>query len=266
MFQDKTILITGASSGIGEACAKHFGKLRGRLILAARRIDRLKQLADSLAKTYQIEVLPIQLDVRNTAQMKEAIESLPSGWQTIDILINNAGLALGTTPIQNSNPDDWDTMIDTNVKALLRLTRIILPSMIQRNSGHIINIGSIAGHSYYPGGNVYCATKHAVKAITHCLRIDLAGTAIRVSEVDPGAVHTEFSEVRWQDKEKAEAFYKGFIPLSPDDVANSVVFCASQPPHVNIVEIMVMSTEQNSPTMITKIGSKPEGSVFDKNR
>ncbi len=252
MLAGKTVFITGASSGMGKSCAEQFAAMGARLIITARRKDRLEQLARALQATHQTDVLVMELDVQDNTKVKSAIESLPANWQGIDILINNAGLALGTAPIQVGNPEDWDIVINTNIKGLLYMTRSILPGMIKRNTGHIINIGSVAGHSYYAGGNVYCATKHAVRAISRCLRIDLAGTPIRVSEVDPGAANTEFSTVRWQDKNRADAFYEGFRPLTGDDIARSVVFCAIQPPHVNISEIMLYSTDQASIDLISR--------------
>ncbi len=254
--------LTGASSGIGKACAEQFAALGARLIITARRVDRLTDLAETLKATYKIEVLAIELDIQDYAMINKVIDELPDNWKNIDTLVNNAGLALSSDPFQKLELSAIDTVIDTNVKGLLYMTRALLPGMIERNSGHVINIGSTAGHSYYAGGNVYCATKHAVKAVTHCLRIDLAGTPIRVSEIAPGAVKTEFSEVRWQDKARADAFYDKFTPLLPDDIARSVVFCAIQPPHVNVVEIMVMATEQNAPTMITRIGDTAQGGLL----
>lgn len=262
MLKGKTVFITGASSGMGKACAEQLGAMGARLIITARRTDRLTALATTLKTTHRVDVLPLELDVQNNTKIKKVIESLPEDWKNIDILINNAGLSLGTTPIQEAKPEDWDVVIDTNIKGLLYVTRAILPNMIARNTGHVINIGSVGGHDYYAGGNVYCATKHAVKAITRCLRIDLAGTPIRVSEIDPGAVQTEFSEVRWKDKARADAFYEGFTPLTPDDIARSVVFCAIQPPHVNIVEVMILPTDQSSPTQITRRGETAKSGML----
>lgn len=252
MFKDKIVFVTGASSGIGQSCAEQFAALGARLIITARRIERLTDLKNKLTSQYDTEVLPLALDVQNHEAVKNTIATLPAAWKNIDILINNAGLALGTDLLQESEPENWDTMIDTNVKGLLYVTRAIIPQMIERKAGHIINIGSVAGHTYYRGGNIYCATKHAVKAITRCLRIDLGGTAVRVSEVDPGATQTEFSEVRWKDKERADAFYANFKPLTPDDIARSVVFCAIQPSHVNIVEVMIMPTEESAAGVFVK--------------
>lgn len=263
MLKNKIVLITGASSGMGQACAEAFAALGARLILTARRLDRLTALAESLSKTHGVDVLPLALDIQDKAAIHKIVSDLPASWQAIDILINNAGLAHDTKPLQEGNEDDWDAVIDTNFKGLLYMTRAILPQMIARGVGHIINIGSTAGRAYYAGGNVYCATKHAVKAITHCLRIDLAGTPIRVSEVDPGITRSEFNEVRWQDKAKADAFYQGFTPLAPEDIARSVVFCAIQPAHVNIAEVMLFPTDQNAPSMVTRKGEAKKPGILD---
>lgn len=256
MLQGKTVFITGASSGIGQACAEQFAASGARLILAARRGDRLEALALNLQDKYRTDSLVLTMDVRQAQDVQAKIAALPQGFENIDCLVNNAGLALGTDPFQIGNIENWEIMIDTNIKGLLYISRAVLPKMIEQNTGHIINIGSVAGHSYYAGGNVYCATKHAVKALTHCLRIDLAGTPIRITEIDPGAVKTEFSEVRWKDKARADDFYAGFTPLLPDDIARSVLFAAIQPAHVNITEIMLMATEQNAPSMITPLEQK----------
>ncbi len=250
-ISSKTVFITGASSGIGAACAAHFAQAGARLLLCARNIDRLNEIAMPLKDKHKIDIHTFQLDVRNRAQVQQALKNLPKEWQTIDVLINNAGLARGFEPLQEGNIDDWEEMIDTNVKGLLYVTRAILPAMVARNSGHIINIGSVAGHEAYPKGNAYCASKHAVSALTKCLRMDLLGTKIRVSTVDPGAVETSFSVVRFKgDKERAAAVYKGMQPLTPADVADAVFYCASCPPHVNISEIIIMPTDQASATMV----------------
>jgi NADP-dependent 3-hydroxy acid dehydrogenase YdfG len=242
----KIIFITGASSGIGEACAKHFAAVGCRLIITARRLEKILALAEELKHQYNSHVLAIQLDVRDNERVKTVIHSLPAEWQAIDVLVNNAGLALSSDLLHEGNIDNWDTMIDTNIKGLLYVSRAILPGMIVRNSGHIINIGSIAGHDYYPRGNVYVATKHAVRAINHAMRLDLAGTPLRITEIAPGAVDTEFSEVRWQDKHRADEFYQTFAPLHADDIADAVLYAASRPPHVNIAEMVVMPTVQAS--------------------
>lgn len=246
-MQNKIVCITGASSGIGEACAHTFAKEKAKIIIFGRRKERIENLADKLTNAYGILVLPLVLDVRNLDDVKQKIDNLPAEWQAIDILVNNAGLALAMDKIQEGNPKDWQTMIDTNIKGLLYLTRTVLPQMIERKTGHIINIGSIAGHESYSGGVVYAATKHAVKAINKGLRLDLVGTNIRVSSVDPGMVETEFSLVRWKgDKEKADKLYQDTRPLTAADIADAVYYCASRPEHVNIQEMIVMPTDQSA--------------------
>jgi len=262
-LKDKTALITGASSGIGKACAEQFASLGCNLILAARRIERLEKLAEDLKSQYNIQVLTIQLDVQDRNNVKTAIENLPASFQKIDILVNNAGLALGSDKIQDGKIENWDTMIGTNVRGLLYVTHYVLPGMISHNAGHIMNIGSVAGHEYYSGGNVYSATKHAVKAISRSLRIDLLGKAIRVTEIDPGAVETEFSEVRWKDKDRAKEFYKGFEPLVANDIADAVVYCATRPEHVNIAEMQIFPVHQASANHLYKEGQEAK-SLFEK--
>ncbi len=249
-IKGKTCFITGASSGIGKACAELFAMMGVNLIITARRTDRIQNLAGELEKKHKVLVTPLELDVRNNQEVQQISQKLELENLKIDILINNAGLALSTDKFQEGSVENWDTMIDTNLKGLLYVTRALLPSMIKMNQGHIINIGSVAGHGTYSAGNVYSATKHAVKAITQSLRIDLLGTAIRVSEIDPGAVETEFSEVRWNDKERANKFYKGFTPLVAEDIADTVLYCATRPPHVNIAEIIVYPQAQASLTDI----------------
>lgn len=261
-LKNKIVFITGASSGIGEACAKQFAVLGARLILTARRIDKIKKLAAELESQYKIDVLPLPLDVQDKKQVAVTVHKLPKNWQNIDILLNNAGLALGTDKLQDGSIEYWETMISTNMCGLLYVTRAILPSMVARNHGHIINIGSIAGHEYYAGGNVYCATKHAVKAISKTLRIDLLGTAIRVTEIDPGAVATEFSEVRWKDQKRAREFYADFTPLVAADIADAVLYSATRPAHVNIAEIIIFPADQASASHIHRQGQKVK-SVFD---
>ncbi len=245
-MKGKIVFITGASSGMGKACAEKFASLGAKLILTARRIDRLEQLAKELTKQYNTDVLPLELDISNKEAVAKVIGALEEKWSNIEILINNAGTALDNELLQDGNPDSWDVMIDTNFKGLLYVTRSILPGMILRKRGHIINIGSSAGHEYYPKGNVYCATKHAVKAISKSLRIDLLGLPIRVTEIDPGAVKTEFSEVRWKDKNRAEEYYSGFTPLAANDIADAVIFCATRPAHVDISELVIYPTAQAS--------------------
>ena len=253
MLKNKTIFITGASSGIGAACAKLFAQSGANLLLCARQIDVLNQLAAPLQKEHNIKIYTFQLDVSQHHEVNTQLNKLPSEWQIIDILVNNAGLGLGLEPLQNGNPQEWDIMIDTNVKGLLYITKAVLPKMIERNLGHIINIGSIAGHQVYPNGAVYCATKHAVNALTQGLRMDLLGTNIRVSTIDPGAVETNFSLVRFKgDKKRAAAVYEGIQPLTPEDIADAVAYAAIRPPHVNISEIIIMPTAQASTSLIAR--------------
>lgn len=255
-LKEKIVCITGASSGIGAACAEEFAKLNCNLLLIARRKERVDELAKKLHSTYPIETLTIHLDVRNRKDVEIAFSSLSEEWKAIDILVNNAGLARGLAKLHEGNVDDWDEMLDTNVKGLLYVTRAVLPGMVERNRGHIINIGSIAGHQTYPMGNVYCASKFAVVGITRSLRMDLLGTAIRVSSVDPGLVETEFSKVRFRgDTQRASLTYQGMTPLTPHDVAEAVAFCATRPPHVNIGELMMTPTDQVNVTMVHRRGS-----------
>jgi 3-hydroxy acid dehydrogenase / malonic semialdehyde reductase len=246
-LHNQTVLITGASSGIGAACAQAFAQAGARLILAARRLERLEQLAAELTCPTHL----LQLDVCDRSQVESTLAALPPDWSNIDILLNNAGLSRGLDKLQEGNVQYWEEMIDTNVKGLLYVTRSILPGMVSRNHGHVINMGSIAGHQAYPGGNVYCATKAAVKILTEGLKMDLLGTSVRVSAIDPGMVDTEFSQVRFpDDAERAKQVYKGMTPLSSEDVAEIVVFCATRPPHVNLSEVIVLATDQGSATMV----------------
>jgi len=253
LVKEKTVLITGASSGIGAACARQFAQAGAKLVLCARRKDKLDELANELMKTHGVQIHTFQLDITQHAEVINAIKSLPQQWSTIDILLNNAGLAAGLDTLQESNVQDWEDMINTNVKGLLYMTRTILPQMVDRNSGHIINIGSIAGHYVYPKGAVYCATKYAVHALTNGLRMDLFGKKIRVTTVDPGAVKTNFSMVRFKgDEERADSVYEGMDALTPDDVADTVLYCATRPPHVNISEVIIMPTDQAAATMVAR--------------
>lgn len=250
-FKNKIVFVSGASSGIGEACAKIFAKHGANLILCARRIDKIKILAEELSNEHSIETHVIHLDVRHYDKVKTSIEHLPEQWKNIDVLVNNAGLAAGLDKIQDANVDDWERMFDTNCKGLLYLTRGILPNMIERNCGHVINIGSVAGHEVYSNGSVYCATKHAVYALTKGLKMDLLGTNIRVTSVDPGMVETEFSEVRFKgDKERAKKVYAGLSPLTAEDIADSIYYCASRPPHVNVLDMIIMPTAQAAATQV----------------
>ncbi len=246
-IKNKVVFITGATSGIGKACAESFASEGAKLILTARRENLLNDIKNELTTKYNTDVLSLALDVRNRNEVQKVVASLPDQWKNIDILINNAGLAKGMNKIYEDDIDNWEDMIDTNIKGLLYVTRAIVPGMVERESGHIINIGSTAGHEAYPKGHVYCATKHAVNAITKGLRMDVVDKNIRVSTVDPGAVETNFSVVRFSgDKEKAKNVYKGLTPLTGADVADAVLFCATRPPHANIAEIILMPTQQAS--------------------
>jgi len=246
-LEGKIVFITGATSGIGEACALAFADQGANLILCARRRNLLEKLEEKIIAQFGVKVFIIKIDVRNRKEVEWAIDSLPEEWKNIDVLLNNAGLAKGMNKFYEDDIENWEDMIDTNVKGLLYVTRAIVPGMVKRESGHVINIGSTAGHEAYPKGHVYCATKHAVNAITKSLRIDLVDKNIRVSTVDPGAVETNFSNVRFfGDKEKAKNIYKGFTPLIAEDVAESVIFCATRPPHANIAGIIMMPTQQAS--------------------
>jgi 3-hydroxy acid dehydrogenase / malonic semialdehyde reductase len=250
-IQDQIVLITGASSGIGEACAKLFASAGVKLILAARRKERLEQLAAKLSQEYSSQIHLLQMDVRDRIAVKSALQSLPEPWSNIDILINNAGLSRGLDKLQEGDFQDWEEMIDTNIKGLLYLTRYIVPGMVSRGRGHVVNIGSIAGHQTYPGGNVYCASKAAVRAISEGLKQDLLGTPVRVSSVDPGLVETEFSQVRFHgDSDRAKKVYQGLTPLTPNDVADVVFFCVTRPPHVNISEVLLVPTDQATATLV----------------
>ena len=246
----KTALITGATSGIGEACARKFAEGGYNRILTARRAEKLAEIKTQLeAKGTKVRTLVF--DVRDAEAAKQAIGSLESEWLTIDVLINNAGLALGLEKEYDGDPEDWNTMIDTNIKGLLTMTRLIVPAMIERNEGHVINIGSVAGDAAYAGGNVYCATKAAVKTITDGLRIDVAESAVRVTNVKPGLVETNFSNVRFHgDNARAENVYKGIVPLTGADIADVAFYAASAPKHVQIAEVLVLATHQGSGSVI----------------
>lgn len=250
-IQNQIVLITGASSGIGAACARAFADAGAKLILAARRIERLETLADKLRQSSGHLPYLLQMDVCDRPQVEAALTALPDTWKDIDLLINNAGLSRGLSKLYESDIQDWEEMIDTNIKGLLYLTRQIVPGMLTRGRGQVINIGSIAGHQTYPGGSVYCATKAAVRAISEGLKMDLLGTPIRVSSVDPGMVETEFSQVRFHgDRDRAAKVYEGLTPLTPMDVAEVVYFCATRPAHVNISDIILLPTDQSSATLV----------------
>ncbi len=253
-MNNKIVFITGASSGIGAACTKLFAGAGAKLILAARRKERLQELVENL-NLKSSEFYLLELDVRDRKAVESAISSLPSEWSAIDVLVNNAGLSRGLDKLYEADFQDWEEMIDTNIKGLLYMTRYVVPGMVSRGAGHVINIGSIAGHQTYPGGNVYCGTKAAVKSISEGLKQDLLGSPVRVTSVDPGLVETEFSEVRFHgDSDRAKKVYQGMTPLTPDDVADVVFFCATRPSHVNINDVILMPTEQASATLVHRQG------------
>lgn len=249
----KTVLITGASSGIGAGCARKFASQGARVILNARNAQKLEALASELKDKYDAECYVMPFDVCDRKAASEALEELPQEWKSVDVLINNAGLAVGVDKEHEGNLDEWDVVIDTNVKALLSMTRLVVPGMVERGCGHIINIGSIAGDAAYPGGSVYCATKAAVKALSDGLRIDLVDTPLRVTNIKPGLVETNFSVVRFRgDKERADNVYKGIKALSGDDIAEVAYFAASAPEHMQIAEVLVMPTNQATGTIVSR--------------
>lgn len=252
MKEKKIVLITGATSGIGEACARKFAAGGYNLILTGRSEGKLKPVVEA-CKALGAEVCPIVFDVREREEVERQLEKLPKAWQEIDVLINNAGLALGLDKEYEGSVDDWDTMIDTNIKGLLNMTRLIVPGMVERNSGHVINIGSVAGDAAYANGNVYCATKAAVKALTDGLRIDVSHSAVRVTNLKPGLVETNFSVTRFHgDEEKAANVYKGIKPLTGDDIADVAFYAASAPAHVQIAEVLILATHQASGSHIVR--------------
>ena len=249
---NKIVLITGATSGIGLGCARKFAENGDRLILTGRNEKRLDEIRNEL-EAKGTKVIILSFDVRDAEKAKACIDSLPEEWQNIDVLVNNAGLALGLEPEYEGDLNDWSTMIDTNIKGLLTMTRLIVPGMVARNSGHIINVGSVAGDAAYAGGNVYCATKAAVKALSDGLRIDVANTAIRVTNLKPGLVETNFSNIRFHgDTDRASNVYKGITPLTGDDIADVAVYAANVPAHVQIAEVLILATHQASGSVIVR--------------
>ncbi len=250
----KIALVTGATAGIGEAVAYKLAELNYNLILTGRRNDRLKELSDNIQSQHHVAVLILNFDIRNRGEVKNQIDNLPAEWKNIDVLINNAGLAAGLETVQEGSIDDWEQMIDTNIKGLLFMTKAVAPLMVARQQGQIINIGSIAGKEVYANGAVYCATKHAVDALTKGMRIDMLKHNIKVSAIHPGMVETEFSMVRFKgDKEKADAVYKGLTPLYAEDIADAVVFMVTRPPHVTINDMLIMPTAQASATIVDRV-------------
>ena len=249
---NKIVLITGATSGIGLGCARKFAENGDHLILTGRNEQRLNAICNEL-ESKGTKVLSLAFDVRDVEKAKECLASLPKEWQNIDVLVNNAGLALGLEPEYEGNLEEWSTMIDTNIKGLLTMTRLVVPGMVARNSGHIINVGSVAGDAAYAGGNVYCATKAAVKALSDGLRIDVANTAIRVTNLKPGLVETNFSNIRFRgDTNRASNVYKGIMPLTGDDIADVAVYAANAPAHVQIAEVLILATHQASGSVIVR--------------
>lgn len=251
-MERKIALVTGATSGIGEACARKFAEGGYDLIITGRNVDKLKAV-ELQVRGLGADVLPLIFDVRDRNAAISAVKSLNGKWAVVDVLINNAGLALGLDKEYEGDMDDWEAMIDTNIKGLLTMTRLIVPGMVARNRGHVINIGSVAGDAAYAGGNVYCATKAAVKAITDGLRIDVAHTAVRVTNVKPGLVETNFSVVRFHgDNERADSVYRGIRPLTGDDIADVALYAANAPEHVQVAEVLVLATHQANGTVICR--------------
>jgi len=252
-MKNRIVFITGSTSGIGEGCARKFASKGSDLILNGRNEEKLLKLKNELESEFGIEVLPLVFDVRDRKAATDALASLEGKWKNIDVLINNAGLVFGVDKEYQGDLDEWDIMIDTNIRALLSMTRLITPGMVERGRGHIINIGSIAGDAAYPGGSVYCATKAAVKALSDGLRIDLVDTPLRVTNIKPGMVETNFSVVRFRgDKVKADNFYKGIKPLNGTDIAETIYFAASAPEHIQIAEVLIMPTNQATGTISYK--------------
>lgn len=255
-LKNKIVFITGASSGIGAACAKYFAEQGANLILCARRADKLQALSDKLHKQFTVKIKTLVLDIRDKLQIDQQLHSLADDWRKIDVLVNNAGLARGKDKLYEGKYDDWDEMIDTNIKGLLYITKQILPNMHKKNHGHIINMSSISGHDVYPGGSVYCATKFAVDALTKGLRADLLGTNIRVTAISPGLVETEFSQIRYHgDMQRAQEPYTGIEPLTADDIADAVIYAATCPANVNISEIIMTPVAQASVLLTHRVKS-----------
>jgi serine 3-dehydrogenase len=254
-LKGKVVFITGASSGIGMACARAFASVGASLLIAARRTDRLEDLTRKIKRDFQVDVHPVKMDVTRYREVESVLSGLPREWKEIEVLVNNAGLSLKLDKVFDADIEDWDTMIDTNVKGLLYVARLVLPGMVERNRGHVINIGSIAGLAAYPGGNVYCASKAAVGMISQAMRMDLFPKSIRVTHIDPGMTKTEFSLIRWKgDQDLSEKVYEGVDYLTAEDIADVILFCATRSPHVNIGEIVITPTDQVSFNMVNRKG------------
>ncbi|MBW4040157.1 MAG: SDR family oxidoreductase [Acidobacteria bacterium] len=252
-LKNKIVCITGASSGIGAATAMEFARHGAKLLLCARRLDRLQAMEAELRDAGSPDIFNVALDVRNRDAVHTTLANLPEAWRSIDILVNNAGLSRGLTKLYDDDIDNWEEMIDTNVKGLLYVTRAIVPGMVERNHGHIINLGSIAGHAAYPNGSVYCASKAAERFISDGLRIDLNGTAVRVTSIDPGMVQTDFSKIRFRgDEQRAAKTYENIDPLQPEDIADAILWSATRPPHVNIQTVLLTPTAQANAFVITR--------------
>lgn len=246
-------IITGASAGIGEATAYALAEIGYDVIITGRRKERLEELQSEIESKYNVKAFPLSFDVRNYEETKQALEGLPAEWSSVDVLVNNAGLAAGLEPVQEGKVDNWERMIDTNIKGLLYVTRTIAPGMIKRQKGHILNVGSIAGKEVYANGNVYCATKHAVDALSRGMRLDMVHDGIKVTNIAPGLVETEFSLVRFDwDSDKAKNVYQGFVPLSGKDIADCIAFAVTRPAHVTIADMLIFPTAQGSATTIAK--------------
>lgn len=247
---DRIAVVTGASSGIGQATARALAAGGARVILSGRRLERLEELAAELKEKNGTETLCIPLDVRDQPAVAAAFGHVPAGWQDVDILVNNAGLSRGLNPIHGGSVDDWDEMIDTNIKGLLYVTRALLPGMVERGRGHVVNLGSVAGRDPYAGGTVYCATKSAVAMLSRALKIDLLGSGVRVTNIEPGMVETEFSVVRFHgDAERAKKVYQGLQPLAPEDVADAILWAVTRPLHVNVQDILLLASAQATATL-----------------
>jgi len=254
-FQDKIVLVTGASAGIGSATAEAFAREGAKLILVARRRERLATMRGALAEQYGTESLVLPLDLRDHHGAARILSELPAEWQAVEVLVNNAGLARGMEKLHEGDLAEWDEVIDVNIRGLLAVTRTVIPWMLERHRGHVINLGSIAGHEVYPNGAMYCATKHAVRALSQGMKMDLQGTPLRVTSIDPGLVETEFSVVRFRgDAERAKTPYAGIEPLRPEDIADAVVWSASRPAHVNIADMVIFPTAQASSMLVDRTG------------